>query len=324
MNKVAAIVVTYNRKELLCTCLESIRKQTLPPDAIYIVDNHSEMDTAETLLSCKFISELPDRSALEDLTITHQIPSYKGGKDIRIKYIYKSVNDGGAGGFYAGMGAAYGDGYEWFWMMDDDGISAEDGLEQLLKGAAKYDLDYANALVVNTEDKYTLSFGLEFDLAVPKTTIDDYKDVDIVRNAGNPFNGTLINRRIPAKIGFIKKEMVIWGDEAEYFLRAMKNGFSIGTVVNSLHYHPLNRVLRVPLLPFFSKGPQMFGYVGKDQDRASIFYRNQGYLTYTYRSRMKLCEAFIKYSIFFLTRLQFREHKVCIRSFINGCRNEYN
>ncbi|MDR3137329.1 MAG: glycosyltransferase [Tannerellaceae bacterium] len=322
MNKVAAVVVTYNRKALLCTCLESIRKQTLPPDAIYIVDNHSEIDTAETLLSYQFISGLPDRNADQDLVLTSLIPSYEG-KDIRINYIYKRVNDGGAGGFYAGMVAAYHDGYEWLWMMDDDGIPVEDGLEQLLTGANTHNLDYANALVVSIEDRYSLAFGLEFGLAKAKTTIDDYKGVEIIHNAVNPFNGTLINRRIPAKIGFIKKEMVIWGDEAEYFLRSMRNGFSIGTVVKSIHYHPPNRVQRAPLLPFFSKGPQMFGYVGKDRDRAAIFYRNQGYLTYTYGSKKKVCEAVVKYSIFFITRLRFLEYRVFLQSFINGCRNKY-
>ncbi|MDR3129536.1 MAG: glycosyltransferase [Tannerellaceae bacterium] len=322
MNKVAAIVVTYNRKEALCACLESIRRQTLAPEAVYIVDNHSEADIAETLLSYKLIPELPDRTAVKDLVITHRIPSY-GGEDVRIKYIYKCINDGGAGGFYTGMEVAYNDGYEWLWMMDDDGIPAENELEQLLIGADKHNLDYANALVVDIKDRYSLSFGLEFGLTKEKTTIDDYKDVDVVRNAANPFNGTLINRRIPEKIGFIKKEMLIWGDEAEYFLRSIKNGFSVGTVVKSIHYHPQNRVQRVPLFPFFNKGPQMFGYVGKEQERASIFYRNQGYLTYTYRSKIKLCEMFIKYSIFFITRLQFLEYKVFLQSFINGCKNKF-
>jgi glycosyltransferase involved in cell wall biosynthesis len=79
MNKVAAIVVTYNRKEILYTCLESIRKQTLPPDAIYIVDNHSAIDTAEMLLSCSFISGLPDINSSKDLEITHSVTSSVSG-----------------------------------------------------------------------------------------------------------------------------------------------------------------------------------------------------------------------------------------------------
>ena len=38
---VCAIVVTFNRKELLIDCLDSLREQTRPLDAIYIIDNAS-------------------------------------------------------------------------------------------------------------------------------------------------------------------------------------------------------------------------------------------------------------------------------------------
>ncbi|MCD6105633.1 MAG: glycosyltransferase, partial [Thermosipho sp. (in: Bacteria)] len=38
---VCAVVVTYNRKELLLECLEALRKQTRPLDAIYLIDNAS-------------------------------------------------------------------------------------------------------------------------------------------------------------------------------------------------------------------------------------------------------------------------------------------
>ena len=39
--KIAAVVVTYNRKELLFQCLDALLKQTYPLDAIYIIDNAS-------------------------------------------------------------------------------------------------------------------------------------------------------------------------------------------------------------------------------------------------------------------------------------------
>jgi GT2 family glycosyltransferase len=46
MNKIAAVVVTYNRKDCLINCLNAIRLQTLPPDIMYIIDNHSTDGTA--------------------------------------------------------------------------------------------------------------------------------------------------------------------------------------------------------------------------------------------------------------------------------------
>jgi GT2 family glycosyltransferase len=47
---VCAVVVTYNRKELLIECLDALCKQTRPIDAMYIIDNFSNDGTAELLL----------------------------------------------------------------------------------------------------------------------------------------------------------------------------------------------------------------------------------------------------------------------------------
>ena len=35
-------------------------------------------------------------------------------------YHYLESNTGGSGGFNYGLSRAYDDGYEWFWLMDDD------------------------------------------------------------------------------------------------------------------------------------------------------------------------------------------------------------
>ena len=43
--KVGIVVVTYNRKQLLLKCLDSLINQKLKPDAIYIVDNNSTDNT---------------------------------------------------------------------------------------------------------------------------------------------------------------------------------------------------------------------------------------------------------------------------------------
>jgi len=53
---VCAVVVTYNRKELLLECLEAIRKQTRPVQGIYLIDNAST-DGTPKLLFFKRIKE---------------------------------------------------------------------------------------------------------------------------------------------------------------------------------------------------------------------------------------------------------------------------
>jgi rhamnopyranosyl-N-acetylglucosaminyl-diphospho-decaprenol beta-1,3/1,4-galactofuranosyltransferase len=316
MNKIAAIVITYNRKDCLIKCLEAIRRQTLPPEIIYIVDNHSTKDTAEMLLANQIISTLPDMNASTDVVIHSQARSLnKSNPVISIKYVYKAENVGSAGGFCTGMEMAYEGGNEWLWMMDDDGLPVEDGLEQLLDGAKKYKLDYANALVVSIEDRNSLSFGLE----KGKTNIDDYKNVDVIFNKANPWNGTLINRSVPEKIGFIKKEMFIWGEEVEYRARTLKNGFRIGTIRKSIHYHPKNKGEIVSVFPFIKERLKI---VIKPSNLSHYYYRNLGYNNYTY-SKIDFYKTILKYIIYFTLRFDYNECVKFIILYILGSKNKF-
>ena len=83
MKDITAVVVTYNRKELLVRCIEHLRRQSVKLDSIIVVNNGSTDGTKEWL----------DNQA--DLAVIHQ------------------ENVGGSGGFYRGIEHAYESGYEW-------------------------------------------------------------------------------------------------------------------------------------------------------------------------------------------------------------------
>jgi len=55
--KIAAVVVTYNRKQLLGECLNALLVQSYPLDAIYIIDNASTDGTPEYLMEKGFIDK---------------------------------------------------------------------------------------------------------------------------------------------------------------------------------------------------------------------------------------------------------------------------
>lgn len=105
MSKVAAVVVTYNRKDLVTTCIRGLVAQTQALDRIYLIDNASTDGTYDELL----------RQGLLD----------------RIAYVRLDRNTGGAGGFHEGMRRAHADGFDWIWIMDDDGEPAVDALEHM-------------------------------------------------------------------------------------------------------------------------------------------------------------------------------------------------
>ena len=122
--KICAVVVTYNRKDLLVECLEALRRQTGPLDAIYIIDNASTDGTPELLRS---------RGYRDGAVIENPLD----GSEIIIRYVRLPVNTGGAGGFHEGVKRAFHDGYDWIWLMDDDVEPEEYTLEKLLRASER-------------------------------------------------------------------------------------------------------------------------------------------------------------------------------------------
>jgi glycosyltransferase involved in cell wall biosynthesis len=104
---VAAVVVTYNRRNLLSNCLSAIEAQTHRPDLIIVIDNASTDDTA---------AFLTDRS----WNLPHQVHRL-------------NRNYGGALGFAVGMKAALAAGADSVWLMDDDAIASQSALEFLIE-----------------------------------------------------------------------------------------------------------------------------------------------------------------------------------------------
>lgn len=292
-DKVAIVVVTYNRLKDLKICLEAIRKQSYQHFDIIVVNNGSTDGTTEFL------------NTQTDIISIHQ------------------KNVGGAGGFYTGMEYMYQHNYQWLLMMDDDGIPDQNELQYLLE---KYQQIYSlknkdvilNALVVNKEDKNTTSFlwarGSHRSIYINDLQSENYiKDI-------HPFNGTLIKRCIIDKIGFIKKEMFIWGDEEEYISRAKFNGFESYTIPQAIHYHPKEKGTKGYLLPFTKK----YYILRKPSNMSHYYYRNKGYIYNTYPEKRKHILPFlIANTIYNLSRCNIKEIYKLYKYFNLGKKNLY-
>lgn len=106
LNRTVAVIVTFNRSAKLMKVLDALERQTLRPDVVLVVDNASTDDTPA----------LVEARAARDDTIRHlRLPK----------------NVGGAGGFHAGMKAAFQMGAQYFWVSDDDAYPRPDALERL-------------------------------------------------------------------------------------------------------------------------------------------------------------------------------------------------
>jgi rhamnopyranosyl-N-acetylglucosaminyl-diphospho-decaprenol beta-1,3/1,4-galactofuranosyltransferase len=210
--KVCAVIVTFNRKELLLRCINSLLNQDYTLD-ILVYDNHSTDNTNEFL--------------------------NKYGVMDKIKYIYADKNTGGSGGFYNGMKIAMGNDYDYLWLMDDDGYAySNNTLSELIKSLkyVKSDKHIINSLVICNDSK-ELCFTLK-GKKYYKDIIDLADKKGLIYDAINPFNGTLVSRKLIEKIGYPIKEFFVYGDETEYMLRARKNGAELITVTSSVYFHP--------------------------------------------------------------------------------------
>jgi len=205
--RVCAIVVTYNRAALLRACLAALRAQTRPPDGIVVVDNASTDGTRDMLRA-----EFPEVSVLA-------LPG----------------NVGGAGGFHAGMKWAYREGFDWLWLMDDDGRPAPDCLERLLARARP-----GVALIPLQQDSGGRPYGFfawrRRSIAVTEAIVAGGRAVsdDFVF----PFVGPLIAREVVARVGLPNKDYFIWFDDYEYALRIIGDPQSATVAVpDALFFH---------------------------------------------------------------------------------------
>lgn len=194
--KIAAIVVTYNRKKLLCETLRGLLLQSRRIDRIYLIDNASTDGTPEDL---KDIIEANN-----------------------ISYHRMESNTGGAGGFSYGLQLAFNDGFDWFWTMDDDVEPRPDALEIMQKYLHISEcINAKKVFTLNDEVQYWEQY---FDFST--SHLIDLKNVSFKNDkpwcATNVacFEGMLVSRRIIEKIGTPDASYFIYHDDTAFGIKA--------------------------------------------------------------------------------------------------------
>ncbi len=289
---IACIIVTYNRKNLLLNCLDAINSQTIKPRKIFVIDNASSDGTDEC------------------------IHKYESG--IALDYIRLDKNIGGAGGFYTGIKTAFEESrYNYYWVMDDDGQPDAKCLENLLKHS---EYDFIAPLVLDIENRDNVAFPYLKEKTLSEIQNQYGKD-GLIHNYANPFNGVLFSHRLVAKIGYPKKEMFIWGDEAEYQCRATVNGFSPVTVIDAIHYHPLDRIK----FEYDIFGRKTIIYV-ESKLRRYCKYRNTAYIKKQYASAISSLYYYVVNIMYYLItrRLDVSGLKLFISASKDGRKKIFN
>ncbi|MFH0818678.1 MAG: glycosyltransferase family 2 protein [Patescibacteria group bacterium] len=226
--KIAAVVVTYNRKELLKECLDSLLKQDHKLDAIIIIDNASNDGTGE-MLEKKYLN-----NSVFD-------------------YINLKENLGGAGGFHYGIKRACEKGFDWIWCMDDDVVPQSNALQNMLNVSLDKKIGYLCSRVVGINGESINTPVIDFRKNINMyPSWEENLNKSLVKVRFSTFVSVLLNRNIVNKVGLPFKEFFIWGDDTEYTSRITNicPGYIVG---NSIVVH--KRKIQEPPEIFREKDP---------------------------------------------------------------------
>lgn len=239
--KVIAVVVTYNRKELLKEAIEALLNQEYENCDILVVDNASTDGTKE------YIDELL--------------------KNTRVHYENTGANLGGAGGFNYGMKRAVELGYEYIWIMDDDTIPYKESLKELINAdnILQGNYGYLSSVALWKD-------GKPCKMNRQKIYKDWYEEAQLLKNSiirtyYSTFVSFFLKASVIKKVGFPIKEFFIWGDDVEYSNRISKQ-YSCYIVGNSQVLHSTNN----------NEGSNIAKDDEKRISRYKFAYRNEMYI----------------------------------------------
>jgi GT2 family glycosyltransferase len=309
--QIGVVIVTFNRKNLLLRAIDKVLSQSFPIKSIIVIDNASNDGTEKSLEDAGYINE-----HINDLVSNKKEFFSKSNEKVEIIYKKMAKNIGGAGGFHEGQRLAIDLKLDWVWMMDDDGFPGPETLKFLINAATKYDYGLLNPLVIDCDDNQRLSFGLNGKTEVKSIRSNSKRDY-IIDNVANPFNGTLIKASLIKKVGLIKKEMFIWGDEKEYIHRFLKAKIKIGTLVNADFYHPKSKSIYE--YAFFG----LFSIEAKPIKLEMNLYRNIGYINTKYKSIFSH-KYILRVILIRLLRFEFFKSWNSLKYYLDGCADRFH
>jgi len=194
---VSIVIPLYNQLAYTQGCLQSLRKTTTVDAEIILVDNASSDGTGAYL------------KTLDDVTI-----------------ISNADNRGCSGAWNQGAQAASG---EWIVILNNDVLLSAGWLEGLLEAASRLELDIVTPAIREGEYNYDIdSYARDFTSRMKA----------VVRRGRASGICFMVHRRVFEAIGIFDENFRIGQyEDTDFFLRASRAGFYLGTVGSSFLHH---------------------------------------------------------------------------------------
>jgi rhamnopyranosyl-N-acetylglucosaminyl-diphospho-decaprenol beta-1,3/1,4-galactofuranosyltransferase len=187
----AAVVVTYNRADVLRPSLLAIRKQEWAPDKVFVVDNGSSDHTGDMLRA-----EFPEMTH-------HRLAS----------------NLGFGGGLAAGMAEAWRQGYAYYWLLDDDSQPASFLLKQCMDVARE-----SSGLGIIGVSGGTMRWGN------PEFTPEPEQPTGPLAVSNSDWvhlDGAVVPREVVEQLGYPRSDYFMMLEDVEYSNRMKRSGLRV-------------------------------------------------------------------------------------------------
>ena len=202
--RVVAVVVTWNRRELLGESLTALRAQSHPPAAIVVVDNASTDGTDRFLAG-------------------------ETGLDV----VRLEKNTGGAGGFAVGIEQALTHAPDLVWLLDDDTVPTPDAARELVRSWQAYAEAEGDAPAV-LASKVVWTDGRDHPMNTPrrKPGARQSEDAAAARAGATPirsasFVSIMCDARVVRERGLPLADYFLWNDDFEYSTRLIRGGVGL-------------------------------------------------------------------------------------------------
>ena len=193
LKKVAAVIVTYNRSEVVQNTLNCMQLQNYPLSNIIVVDNKSVDNTLEGLQERKMLdNRISVISSPDNL-------GFGAGLALGVNFILENLN------------------VDFIWLMDDDSFSIPETLGFLVENIEKHQYDALGL------EGYKLGLGTK-KIVNPKSDIENV-DFMLVDHA-------LFRAEMIKIIGPPKNYFFMMCEDYDYCLRIQKAGYKIGVLEN--------------------------------------------------------------------------------------------